>query len=380
MTALATLLPLLAPHDDFSLAMDRLAELDIATGASCLPRSHACADVDLLFSPPLPPHPSLPPDTLARLQELVTNHLGAHPSSGTYLLAQNRARKGKQPARYSTSLEDLDDLLDGGFDAGEVVELCGPRRSGRTVFALYVVLLHLLLHSDKRVAWLDTSGAFDAFRCLAILRDVLIPRLYALGGSFAGEDGTEPQPEELAIAVLDRLAVSRVGRSGDALDILTAETRATAKSETLDMVVIDTLDTLVGGQALANGSAQGHANLIAFMRRLGTLARASSLPLTILVITSAVPSSAPSRPPAPAAQPPALSSLPLATALAPALGSTFAYLTDLSLLLTPAEELFGPSAEGGARGVVEVVRNARGERGAMVLFRLAGGVKLEQLE
>ncbi|BGP45637.1 hypothetical protein JCM10450v2_001467 [Rhodotorula kratochvilovae] len=353
MTALAKLLPLLSPTEDLSLALDHLASLNIATGASCL----LCA------------------------RSLVSNYLGAPSTSGTYLLEQSRSRKGKQPARYSTSLEDLDDLLDAGFDAGEVVELCGPRRSGRTLFALFVVLLHLLLHGDKRAAWLDTTGAFDAFRCLAVLRDVLIPRLYALGGSFAGEDGTVPKPEELAIAVLDRLAVSRVGRSGDALDILAAETRATAKSDTLDMVVIDTLDPLVGGEALASGSAQGHANLIAFMRRLSTLARSTSLPLTIFVITSAIPSASPSRPRPPGAiqQPPPLSSLPLSAPLTPALGSTFAYLTDLSLLLTPAAELFGP-VDGKDRGVVEVVRNVRGERGATVLFRLEGGVRLEQLE
>lgn len=189
-------------------------------------------------------------------------YLSAPSTSGTYLLEQSRSRKGKQPQRYSTSLEDLDVLLDGGFSAGEVVELCGPRRSGRTVLALFVVLLHLLLHADKRAAWLDTTGSFDPHRCLAILRDVLIPRLHALGGSFASEDGKEPAAEELAIAVLDRLAVSRVTKSGDALDTLTAEAGSREKSETLSMVVVDTLDTLVGGDALSNESAQGESGCL----------------------------------------------------------------------------------------------------------------------
>lgn len=218
---------------------------------------HDLADVDLAFAPPLPPHALLPPALLDHLQSLVTTNLAAPAISGTYLLQQTRDRKGKQRERYSTSLDDLDVLLDGGFSAGELVDVCGPRRSGRTIFALYVVLLHLLLHADKRAAWLDTGASFDAFRCLAILRDVLVPRLYALGGSFAGEDGVEPEPEALAIATLDRLAVSRPKRSGDALDVLAAETEAAGKSETLSMVAVDSLDSLVGSEALSNGSAQG---------------------------------------------------------------------------------------------------------------------------
>jgi len=196
--------------------------------------------------------------------------------SGIYLLQQSRDRKGKQRERYSTSLDDLDVLLDGGFSPGELVDVCGPRRSGRTVFALYVVLLHLLLHADKRAAWLDTTGSFDAYRCLAILRDVLVPRLYALGGSFAGDDGTEPDPQALAIATLDRLAVSSPRRSGDALDVLAAETEAAGKSEALSMVVVDSLDTLVGGEALSNGSTQGASLADFLLSRRSTRADAPS--------------------------------------------------------------------------------------------------------
>ncbi|GAA5847855.1 hypothetical protein JCM9279_006666 [Rhodotorula babjevae] len=375
MSALAKLVPLLAPDDDHSLTLDHLVRVHRIT-----------TDVELAFAPPLPPHPLLPPALLDHLQHLVTTHLAAPAMSGTYLLQQSRDRKGKQRERYSTSLDDLDVLLDGGFSSGELVDVSGPRRSGRTLFALYVVLLHLLLHADKRAAWLDTTGSFDAFRCLAILRDVLVPRLYALGGSFAGDDGIEPEPQALAIATLDRLAVSNPRRSGDALDVLAAETEATGKSETLSMVVVDSLDVLVGGEALSNGSAQGHANLIAFMRRLGTLARSPTVPLAILVVTAALPASSPSTSrapvptaPAPAAgQPPPLSSLPLPEPLRPSLGSTFAYLVDLSVLLTPAEPLFGP-VDGKGKTVLEVTRNARGDKGATVVFKLEGGVALEQL-
>lgn len=130
------------------------------------------------------------------------------------------------------------------------------------------------------------------------------------------------------------------------------------------------------------------------MRRLSTLARSVHLPLTVFVrprlpcprlskcldlvlsqvITSAIPvaASTTSRAPAPAAvtaQPPPLSSLPLPQPLKPSLGPTFAYLVDLSLLLTPAEPLFGP-VDGKDRTVLEVTRNARGDKGATVVFKL----------
>jgi hypothetical protein len=85
----------------------------------------------------------------------------------------------------------------------------------------------------------------------------LIPRLVEMGASFAGEDGIEPEAEKTAIAALDRLAVSRVSKSGDALDTLTAESQAEGQEMLLDMVVIDSLDALLGGEALTGSSAQG---------------------------------------------------------------------------------------------------------------------------
>ncbi|KAJ8296238.1 hypothetical protein OF846_000638 [Rhodotorula toruloides] len=376
-TPLSTLLPTLLPHEDLSLALEVLASHGVVQ------------DVDLLFPPPLPPHASLPPETLDRLRSLVATKLSATSTSGAYLLQQSRDRKGKQPQRFSSTLDDFDDDLDGGFDVGEVIELTGPRRSGRTAFALYVLLFHLLIHRERRAAWLDTTSTFDPYRCLAILRDHLIPRLRAMGGSFASEDGVEPEPEKLAIEVLDRLAVSQVSKSGAALDILTAEARAQGKPQTLNMVVIDTLDVLVGGEAVASGSAQGNANLIAFMRRLHGIARSSSNPLAVFVITtlSSPPPThaASSRKPAPpehphqSGQPPPFSSLPLPNPLKPALSPTFSYLVDLSLLFIPAEPLFG-GREGKERGFVEVVKNRRAQAGGMIGFRLENGVRLEQLE
>ncbi|GAA5836491.1 hypothetical protein JCM11251_007092 [Rhodosporidiobolus azoricus] len=398
---LATLLPALLPQEDALPTVEVLKSFGIFTA------------VDLVFTPSIPPHPALPPAAFSRLKSVVSAHLGAPSTSGAYLLRHHHEQIGKQPQRFSSSLDELDQTLLGGFELGEVVEICGVRSSGRTALALYTVLLHLLLHSDKRAAWLDTGGTFDPFRCLAILRDVLIPRLYQLGGSFASDGEEEPGAEKLAISVLDRLAVSRTSSAGAALDTLAAETRTDGKAETLDMVVVDSLDALLGGEALSGSSARGPASLVGFLRRLSSLAQSSTLPLVILVIsllprpphttgqtadvivlplaqvsttvspTTTTPpaskrSAAPSFSNLPA-QPPPLSSLPLASPLKPSLGSTYTYQLDVSLLVLPAEPLFGPR-DGKDRYLLEVTRNPRGKTGMLVAFKLENGVKLEQLE
>lgn len=226
--------------------------------------------MDLVFTSAIPPHPALSPTSFSRIKALVAAQLGAPSTSGAYLLEQHHEHQKNQPTLFSSTVEELDAHVGGGFEAGDVVEICGPRGSGRTAVGLYSVLLHLLLHTDKRAAWIDTGGTFDPYRCLAILRDVLVPRLVNQGGSFAGADGVEPEAEKVAISVLDRLAVSRVGKSGDALDTLVAEAEAEGTDEMLDMVVIDALDALLGGEALVGTSAQGAllANSFLSKRRL----------------------------------------------------------------------------------------------------------------
>ncbi|GAA5867757.1 hypothetical protein JCM3774_003402 [Rhodotorula dairenensis] len=373
MTALTTVLPSLAPEEELQPALDAFTQLDILT------------DVDLHFAPHVSPHRDLSPDQVDRFRDRVARNLCAVSSTGNELLRQSRERHAlSEGDRFSTSLEPLDAWLDGGLERGEVVHVTGPRRSGRTAFALYTLLLHLLLHPEARGAWFNSTGTFDPHRCLAILRDVLVPRLLNLGGTFTKVEGDdeEPAPEQLAIAALDRLAVSRVTRAGEVLDVLASEVAAKDKTGHLDMVVIDSVDNLLGGEALHKGSAQAHASLVVFMRRLTTIARSPTAPLTVLVITT-LPSTAsgatPSRSTDTSSQLPPMSSLPYNPPPKPPLVDTFAHQVDLSLLLMPASPLFGPQ-DGRERGFVEVVKNVRGQEGGLVAFELSNGVSLVALE
>lgn len=63
------------------------------------------------------------------------------------------------------------------------------------------------------------------------------------------------------------------------------------------------------------------------------------------------------------------STLPYQPALRYALDHTLAHLVDLSLLVTPAASLFGPE-DGRNRGLVEVLKNSRGQEGGLVPFEL----------
>jgi hypothetical protein len=80
------------------------------------------------------------------------------------------------------------------------------------------------------------------------------------GVSFAGDDGAEVETRELAVGVLGRLSVIKPYTAGQALDGLMVEVgRKDENLATLSMVVIDSVDALLGGEALTSSSAQGES-------------------------------------------------------------------------------------------------------------------------
>ncbi|GAA5847991.1 hypothetical protein JCM3766R1_005933 [Sporobolomyces carnicolor] len=394
-TPLSTLLPPHFPGQDLGIALEFLASHGIST------------DVEFLFGPEvLPPHRTLSPEFLALLRSLASSNLCASRTNGAEFLYRMVL-----PRRTSTSVPSLDRFLEGeGFPEGDLIELVGTPSSGRTVLSLYASLLYLLVNPARRAAYLDSKGNFDPFRCLAILKKVLIPRLRDRGHVFSAvkkgeEDGTGEAgtDDEVAMDVLDRISISRVTKSGQALDKI-AEDQANETATKLGIVVIDQIDDLLGGEALTKKSAQGHANLIAFMRRLSSLAKSTTSPLTVLLINSLVPcsSTTPKPPPEYLAssnpQPPPLTSLPilsavaphgLANALSPASSESWPNLVNLSLVFVKSEDVFSARDAGGGGGgprggppatarkkklvsIIEIAKNSRGVGGTGQLI----GIKL----
>lgn len=208
----------------------------------------------------LPLHAHLPPATLRGLQTSTLVQLAASPSSGTVLLRQALYRESpssqNNQKRYSTTLAELDELLDGGWEAGEVVEMAGGRQSGRSSLVLYSLLHHLLVHPNNRAVFIHSSPTFDALRCRSILH-VLIANERS-GASVDSQDGDDLSTDELAIKTLGRLAVLHPFSPSQALEGLVSEIEKEGEqSEKLGMVVVDSVETLLGGEVLLSPSPEG---------------------------------------------------------------------------------------------------------------------------
>ncbi|GAA6020188.1 hypothetical protein JCM11491_005560 [Sporobolomyces phaffii] len=417
---LSSVLPAYLPHEDLTAALAVLASNGLST------------DVDLVFGPRfLPPNPALSPELYSRLRSFASSNLSAHSTNGTVLLSRT-----PDPSCLSTSVPGLDNLLGlprGGYLERKLIELVGTPSSGRTVLALYAALLYLLEQPGGRVAYLDSSGTFDPFRCLSILKQVLIPRLHERGWSFSSPqdnsddtaEGDKPRPksdDEIAMNVLERVSVSRITKSGQALDKISDDASKDGRTK-LGVVVIDQIDHLLGGEALSTTkSAQGHANLIAFTRRLSSLANSTTSPLTVFVSRASLPlvssrsCALASKSPAihlvaANPQPPPITSLPvlssiaphgLANALSPPSSESWPNLIDVSLVCIKSDDVF--SARGGASGgtnagarsgtgplsstarrkdmvtLVEVAKNSKGAAGTgLIGIKIENGIKLSEI-
>lgn len=223
--------------------------------------TRACTAADLCWADlaALPPHSALSPAQLHRLQQgarvsLLGEPTQAQGQSGASLL---RRRQNETPPRWTTTLTELDELLGGGIEAGEVVEVAGGRQSGRSSLVLYTILHHLLYHATRRVVFIHTTATFDAERCRQILH-VLIDNGRAEGATFESEQGETLSTDKLAIRVLGRLAIVRPFTAQQALDGLVTELEKEGQGlAMLSMAVVDSVETLLGGEALTSPSAEG---------------------------------------------------------------------------------------------------------------------------
>ena len=64
--------------------------------------------------------------------------------------------------RWSSGIEDLDNIIGGGFPEGRIIEVFGPESSGKTTLALYLASLHPL------ALCIPIEGTFDGARAKAL--------------------------------------------------------------------------------------------------------------------------------------------------------------------------------------------------------------------
>lgn len=283
-TALAALVPDLTAVD-YGDTLALLAKHGVKTGPSPS-RARArtdprlASDVDLLFLD-AGTVPDCPAQMLRALQGLISGWLVPTPTSGTALLAAVTSRP-----RISSVLPGLDVMLGGGFEPGSVVEITGGRGSRKSLFALNILLLHMLLHTASRATFVDTTNSFDAQICLDIVL-FHIPRLQEQG-QFLSTSNTPSanasDPHAIAISVLNRLTISACFTVAKTFEAIESTLRTKDYGEgKLELVVIDQVETLVGGATLSAASAKGHAVMIAFLKRLHSLSCDPENPLVTFV-------------------------------------------------------------------------------------------------
>lgn len=167
---------------------------------------------DLLFSQ------SALSDNLSDFKDKVLIFLASEGKAGD--VAYNEAKQARSEAnagtRVSTTFPEIDNkLLDGGFRAGDIVELLGDSAadSGNTYastlhsvqrlvlklssqLCLSATLNHLKRHSTSFALWLDTAGTFSAEKAIQVLR------------CLPNEAEERDLSDEQAVSILDRLIVA----------------------------------------------------------------------------------------------------------------------------------------------------------------------------
>lgn len=234
-----------------------------------------------------------------------------------------------------TPFPKLDQLLGGGFTSNELIQLTGPPKSGKTTFALYVVLSSLFedhfastpqisnsslaanparrrRQDQGEALYIDTLNIFSAETALEIVLFLLEERRRIESHGRATRE--EEEDYDIAVSVLDRLTVSTCFDIASTLGTIEAaialnppsspppsspppspppaveqvpnemDTEQEGEKGRLRIVLVDSLEILFpgleGGLAMGgNGmnGAKAQAGLVAFMRRIREVAKKENL-------------------------------------------------------------------------------------------------------
>ncbi|KAM0755686.1 hypothetical protein T439DRAFT_351446 [Meredithblackwellia eburnea MCA 4105] len=324
----------------------------LVDGINSLESINIKSGLALLLTESPPPHPSLPFSVLSELKSRTATLLSAKPISGADLLLNLQSPQ----LNTSTTLEQLDLLIsasgDGGWPLGSINEISGPPGSFKTLLALSGVLSSLLTGSDTRALWVDTSASFNPNRCMKILEFFVKSYEWKWEDGEVGVNIRRGKKLELRLYdVLDRLEVTRTSESDAVIRTVEFQIHAQGVGR-LQWIVLDSVTDIFGGAGIdaAKGkSDRKHAGLTSFVRKLEDLAQAHHL--IVLAINSTVPIQH-TRP---------FSRFPTSgishqTLLKPALGNTFTYLTEVSVWMTKAEQIWDHRDRQNSRptGVIEV--------------------------
>nr|XP_019049035.1 hypothetical protein I302_02815 [Kwoniella bestiolae CBS 10118]OCF27965.1 hypothetical protein I302_02815 [Kwoniella bestiolae CBS 10118] len=224
-------------------------------------------------------------------------------------------------------IDILDDMF-GKWDGIGVIELAGPRKVGKSLLALHASLRILASDPEAICTWIDTEGSFSPERANMILEEWHVD---------------EPN------LILERIVVINAFKLEDMFEAISQ----------------------IRNDLLSATSAQGHADLITLMEEIAEITYSKGM---VSFIINSTASSHPTNP----------QSSFNKMDIKPALGVSFTFTTDITLLiqetgrifgLTDAEEKERIRNKPGLRGLVEVIRSRICHTGNWTVFE-TDGVKL----
>ncbi|KAK4056308.1 hypothetical protein OIO90_002752 [Microbotryomycetes sp. JL221] len=267
---------------------------------------------------------------------------------------------------------------------GDLVQVVGPKQSGRSAIVLHITLSYLLQHPHVKATFLHTFPAFEplAFRARDLLQD-LVARAIQRGDRFE-RDGVPLDIDQVAISVLERLNCTRVLTAAEALASLESEIALSKESPDnwkLSIVIIDSIEVLLGGDAVQSSSAEGHAIMVDFMARLKAFSKDPALPFTAFLVNSLRSTSQQ------ASAGTAVSQLPVKQPVKPCLGATFAHMVDATLWTTKVDKAAFkmPISSQEIKDntdmfIIELVKDKGASAGDWTGFRLINGTRIEALK
>nr|ODO02316.1 hypothetical protein L204_01049 [Cryptococcus depauperatus CBS 7855] len=273
------------------------------------------------------------PQTILSLSSLTASQVEALvylciESSATKCAIADELPQQLQGPWQGWGIRGLDELLDAWNGVG-IVEVAGPRKVGKSLLALHAALKILVQDKDAKCMWVDTEGTFSPERAEKILTN------------------WGWKTEEERISVLNRVIVTPCFKLEG---------------------VYEVLQTIKEVHLLTNVSAQGHAELVALMEEVEEITYSQSM--VSMIINSSVIS-----------QPTNSLSHFNSVNIKPALGSSFTYLVDVTLLIQETGKVFGIMDEEererirrlpGLRGFVEVIKSRVSPTGLWTVFETDG--------
>ncbi|ELW61717.1 DNA repair protein RAD51 homolog 4 isoform X2 [Tupaia chinensis] len=244
---------------------------------------------------------------LVALRRVLLAQFSAFPFNGADLYEELKT----STAILATGIGSLDKLLDAGLYTGEVTEIVGGPRSGKTQVCLCVAanVAHSL---QQNVLYIDSSGGLMASRLLQLLQ-------------------ARTQDEEEQAGALQRIQVVHAFDIFQMLDVLqdlrgTVAQQVTSSLGTVKVIVVDSV-TAVVSPILGGQQREGLALMMQLARELKTLAR--DLSVAVLVTNHTIRDRDSGR-------------------LKPALGRSWSFVPSTRILLDLVE---GSEASGSQRSM-----------------------------